>query len=275
MECPRCGFIEQRDVQCPRCDGSFNAADAEEWAHLDYLEAKLGEWRDRELLPDQKVDELLGVVDAELTRVEEILGVKADKQPADARDSTLRSESAPAPDQDRILDAVDDALARGDTRQADRLLTVVQSSTTNAGSDGVSDERSEQFAPISSDVGLDMLFLVTDGTSESSEGQHFSRAIVYADSPEEAMQRVVAYIDLCNAADAAAAENHEWGEDSDVPDTSDEDQVEADSVDDSGPIGYDRDHWRATLVATTTARLDDEDILDAEHILIFETVWNE
>jgi len=43
MECPRCGFIEQRDVQCPRCDGSFNAHDAEEWAHLDYLEGKLDE----------------------------------------------------------------------------------------------------------------------------------------------------------------------------------------------------------------------------------------
>ena len=32
---------------------------------------------------------------------------------------------------------------------------------------------------------------------------------------------------------------------------------------------------RATLVATTTTELDDQNMLDAEHILIFETVRNE
>jgi hypothetical protein len=89
------------------------------------------------------------------------------------------------------------------------------------------------------------------------------------------VQRVAAYIDLCNEADAAAAENHGWGEESDAHDTSDEDQLDAESDDDGGPIGYDRDHLRATLVATTTVQLDDANMLDAEHILIFETMQNE
>jgi hypothetical protein len=161
MECPRCGFIEQRDVQCPHCDGLFNATDAETWAHLDYLEAKLGVWRDRGLLPDQKVDELLGVVDAELATVEEILGVRAQEQEAGTADTASRSGSASAPDQDRVLDAVDDALARGNTRQAERLLAATQSSVTSLPSDRVPDEGAEQFEPVPSDVGLDMLFLVT------------------------------------------------------------------------------------------------------------------
>lgn len=256
MECPRCGFIEQRDVECPKCEGVFNAEDAEEWAHIDYVEAKLGEWRERGLLPEQKVNELLAVLDAELATVEGALGIQADGDSAIATRPNPRSGSSSAPDEDKTLGAVDSPLTSGgDTRLAERLLDSADQPPV---------ERAEQFEPIDTYVGLDMLFLVTDKGDAPPDGEYFRRAIVYASSEGEACYRLGVYIDLCNAATNAQANDDE-------PAEPDEEQVETALEEHSAPIGYDRDQLIATLLATTTTRFDDVDSFDADHILIFET----
>jgi hypothetical protein len=267
MECPKCGFIEQRDVQCPRCDALFNADVAEEWAHLDYLESRLGEWRERGVLPDEKVEELLRLVDAELAAVEEVLGVRSNADSAASTRPGPQSASAPEVDEDRVLDAVDRALARGDTREAERLLTSVDA-PANIGLRSPPSPQSGQFDPKDSGTGLDLLFLVTaDSSSDSQGGECFSRAIVYAAADEEAVQRVCAYIDLCN--EASARQPDDGLEELHTP------EAAAGNHEDDLPIGNQPDAIRATVLATTTTRLDDESVLDAEHLLVFETLRNE
>jgi hypothetical protein len=88
---------------------------------------------------------------------------------------------------------------------------------------------------------------------------------VYAATPEEAVQRTCAYIDLCNQASTASQpdDGAEEAEDDDVEEEPDE------------LIGYQPDIMRPTLLATSTTQLDDENVFDGNHILIFETRPNE
>src|SRR5579884_1060379 len=158
MECPSCGFIEQRDVRCPNCERVFNASDAEEWAHLDYLEAKLGAWRDQGLLSQSQADQLLERTDQDLAAVEHILGVVSDPS------------ATPAANQDRLLDGVDEALARGDTDAAGQLLATASARAAAPDADD------DDFEPVDTETGLDLLFLVSADHRPPPSGESFRRA---------------------------------------------------------------------------------------------------
>jgi hypothetical protein len=256
----------------------FNAEEAEEWAHLDYLEAKLGEWRDRHVLPAEKVEELLALTDGELATLEDILGIEPERESTGATRRNRPGGSAATPDEDRVLDAVDDALARGDPSDAERLLDSVEIPRGVDQSDQPPADGPE-FEPVQTEVGVDMLFLVTAEADGSSEGDYFSRAIVYAASEGEARQRVCSYIDLSNEAAAARSSQEEnadseeghLAQESKEDEEEEEDEEDSDSDEDDGPIQYDPHVMTVTLVATTTTRLEDESMFDADNILIFET----
>ncbi len=100
------------------------------------------------------------------------------------------------------------------------------------------------------------IVLPSDEPDVEEDEEYFARAIVYAASEEEAVDKVCEYIDMCNEAT-----------DIDSPEAGLEDDME-----DLGPIYYDRESMKATLLAKNAQR-PDETAFDAEDILAFETGW--
>ena len=88
--------------------------------------------------------------------------------------------------------------------------------------------------------------------------EYFTRAIVYAISTEDAIDKVCSYIDFCNEAEDA------------------EDSPEADltkeMIEEFSTIYYDKESMQATLLAQNAQR-PDEELFDADDILVFETEW--
>jgi len=114
------------------------------------------------------VQELLAITDRELAALEEILGIEAkgDSITPDAHPRSKRTL-----DESQILDAVDATLARRDTLQTERLLDLVDTPTGSGPSDQPP-AHGHQFEPTETDIGLDMLFLVTTGLSAPHNGEY-------------------------------------------------------------------------------------------------------
>lgn len=83
-------------------------------------------------------------------------------------------------------------------------------------------------------------------------GECFLRAVVYADSPEEAVNTVCDWIDFCN-------------------EEQEDDEEDDDDIFGLGEIYYERDDLVATLLAENAQRPPDDSTFTSENILFFET----
>lgn len=84
------------------------------------------------------------------------------------------------------------------------------------------------------------------------------------------MERVCAYIELCNEAEEAGDE-----EDGDDLETGDSEDVASLVDEEMEEIQYDRDAFETILLAQQAVRPDTSYFDDLDSILVFQTSWNE
>ncbi len=106
----------------------------------------------------------------------------------------------------------------------------------------------------------DNLYLVLSSDElDVPEGEeYFTRAIVYAGSAQDAIDKVCSYIDFCNEAEDAE----------DAPEA----DLTKDLIEEFATIYYDKESMQTTLLAGNAQR-PDEEMFDAEDILVFDTEW--